>query len=156
MSTPAPLPVDLYLPKPALSFGFITIDPLRLALGFDLAEVLATFRRKPPEDVQGPDGKVYTLHALALPHGSTASRRVELLAGELGFGAEDGLLVLIVPNRLAWDVRRMFGERVHGARAHDADSMALLVDPSGEAIPLPIPGVGAIVLAFPGGPNLTR
>lgn len=146
------LRLDLYLPAEglAMKLGPFSFDPLRAVLGFSVADLVAVWRTAPAERVQGPDGHVYELHALTLPDRAQAVREVAILDGSLGFGSEDGLLALIVPNRLVFDARNVLGSRVRLVRQHDAKSACLLADPSGEAIPIPLVGVGSIVIAFPG------
>ena len=101
---------DLTLPSTVLRLGPVSIDAVKAALGFDLAELLSSLMRAPKTSRAAGEGNV-DVYPLAIPQGEGITIPVRRF-GEVGMRNVQGLLVLIVPAAAAEVVREQLAGEI--------------------------------------------
>lgn len=94
--------IELLLVTPPLvqDMGLFKVDPIELALGVSLEDLLADLLLGPRRRMPSPEGVMSDVYPLALPDGEGACIPLGDL-GEIGFRNLDGLLELSVPHAVS-------------------------------------------------------
>lgn len=153
--TPAkypPVRCTLRVPDPGVNLGgLVRLDPLAL-LGLNLDELLGPHCVGRAQRQAGDER--WLEYEMRIPHGEGNAVQVPVLGGELGFGSQQGFLVLRVPMRLAYDVSEQLRGRVRVIsgqamvptdNGHAAD---FFLDPRG-ALEFQLGPVGKVGVTFP-------
>ena len=145
------LQLNVTVPITEVAFGVFKVDPFKALVGIGLQEILEPLTTGPEQPATNSNGKPARLYPCVLPDGEGISIGLGQF-GEVGFKADDGLLVVTVPAMLADELlAHVFEEdlvfdtdRVHPSGAKVVD-IGLTMKP-GQRVSIPLSMFGELVI----------
>lgn len=142
------------VPNLRRTYGFLTIDPVKAALGGDLPQIFAGIIDGPTTSRALPGGALVDVHPVRIPAGQSLAYPIPGMAGDLGFGNWNGMLLLTVPNAVAAHVARALaadlaagdaaGPKIYGSEHGGINADFVLRPGPGKRWAIPLGGLGEV------------